>query len=398
MGIFRSLAGTVLVELTTAAVSESLEAAARESIQIFQVTQLDELTFRFAISRNDCKALKTLCLARGEKMVVVKRNGIYWSLKRLLQRRIMLLGVSVFIFLALWLPSRVLFVRVEGNIRIPARLILEAARESGICFGASRRQVRSEQVKNRLLEAVPDLGWAGVNTSGCTAVISVREKPAGDSIKKTGEIVSVIACRDGIVLSATATAGNLLCSPGQAVQAGQILISPYTDCGLTVTASRAEGEIIAATKRNLQVVTPSEGLNRGTETDTGIKFSLIFGKKRIYFYKGSGISDATCVKMYTEYTLTLPGGFQLPVRLLKEELTASAVSVSAVDAASAESMLTAFAATCLKEQMIAGCITAAAEYLTDEQAVYRLTGSYACTEMIGRVLEERIGELHEQND
>ena len=35
-------------------------------------------------------------------------------------------------------------------------------------------------------------------------------------------------------------------------------------------------------------------------------------------FKDSGISDTTCVKMYSEDYLTLPGGFRLPVALVTD--------------------------------------------------------------------------------
>ena len=38
--------------------------------------------------------------------------------------------------------------------------------------------IRSEKVKNSLLQRIPQLQWAGINTDGCVAVISVREKTA----------------------------------------------------------------------------------------------------------------------------------------------------------------------------------------------------------------------------
>ena len=92
----------------------------------------------------------------------------------MLFRPVLLAGLGILFLLAMYLPSRVLFIRVEGNMQIPDRQILAAAEECGIRFGASRREVRSEKVKNALLSSVPQLQWAGVNTAGCVATISVR--------------------------------------------------------------------------------------------------------------------------------------------------------------------------------------------------------------------------------
>ena len=61
-----------------------------------------------------------------------------------------------------------------------ARKILERAEYCGVHFGAKAGSVRSEQVKNRLLFEIPELRWAGVNTTGCTAVITVAERQSGE--------------------------------------------------------------------------------------------------------------------------------------------------------------------------------------------------------------------------
>ena len=83
----------------------------------------------------------------------------------------MVIGLCLLLLLVCILPTRVLFMRVEGNESIPENLILEAAEDCGIRFGASRSAVRSEKVKNGILSRISELQWVGVNTKGCIAVI-----------------------------------------------------------------------------------------------------------------------------------------------------------------------------------------------------------------------------------
>ena len=99
--------------------------------------------------------------------------------------------------------------------------------------------------------------------------------------------------------------------------------------------------------------------------------------------------------MVTEYTLTLPGGFALPVKLLKETVSQRTLTESDVEESSAADTLTAFARDQLSEQMIAGTITAALETVSAQNGCWTLAGDYACTEMIGRERAEQNGELHE---
>ena len=388
MGIFQSIGGTVEVELTSAAIEASLEKLIGQGIPIADIRADDPLTAQFRIHRRDFRRVRKFTEKQGGQLRLLHRRGIYWDLKRI-TRRPLILGILILLLLSLMLQRRVLFVQVEGNTTIPTRQILDAAAESGIRFGSRSREVRSEKMKNALLASIPELQWAGVNTYGSVAVITVRERTDREEENADTGISSIVASRDGVILSCTATSGNLLCQPGQAVSQGDTLISCYTDCGLCVTADRAEGEILALTSRSLSVLTPAEAVQRAGKQQSRAKFALIIGKKRINFYKGSGIYDASCVKMYSKYVLTLPGGFALPVALVKE--TVIPCQTSPLEVGDAEEMLRDFASRYLSQQMVAGTVVDRHETVRPENGAWHLQGSYACTEMIGKRQQEQIG-------
>ncbi|MBQ8237016.1 MAG: sporulation protein YqfD [Oscillospiraceae bacterium] len=391
MGLFRNLAGEIRVRLTSADVAEALAAVSGAGIPIKNAAAEDELTFSFTIARGDYKKLSSIAKRRGDLIRLTDRRGIYWDLQRLRRRPVFIFGMVFLLMMAMFVPSRVLLIEVRGNTTIPASQIIEAAGECGICFGASRREVRSEKVKNALLEAMPELAWAGVNTYGCRAVISVRQRDPEPEKMQRPEVAHIVAARDGFVLSCDVVSGSGQCIPGQAVKAGEVLISGYTDCGICITATRADGEIMAATTRALTAVTPAECMKKGRQIKETVKYSLIVGKIRINFDNNSGILDASCGRMVTNYHLTLPGGYRLPVTLVKQ--TATEMELSAIG--TEPTVLQDYAVRYLGSQMIAGTVTEAVESITEDGGVWMLTGDYACTEMIGRERAEQNGELHE---
>ena len=396
MGFFRSLSGMVQLELVSADINSCMDLLTKHDIVLYGVRIVDELTVRFQANRNDLSIITAMLNRRGAQVRVMGKYGIYWSFLSVLRRPVLLIGLPLLLLLALFLPSRILFVEVEGNQTVSKQLIIEAAAESGICFGASRREVRSERMKNTLLEALPQLQWAGINTYGSRAVISVRERAEPEVLSERNTVTGIVAAMDGIITSCTVTRGTGLCVPGQAVKAGQKLISGYTDCGITIEATRAEGEVMAETRRELTVKTPATRLLRQTAGQEKVNFSLIIGKKRINFYNGSGISGGSCVKMYSKYVLTLPGGFCLPVTLVKETLAESKTETVPYD--NPKSRMEAFAEDYLKKQMVAGEIRQSSQTVHKSGGAYCLKGIYACTEMIGVEQDEKIGDLHGETD
>lgn len=312
----------------------------------------------------------------------------------MLFRPVLLAGLGILILLAMYLPSRVLFVRVEGNSQIPDRQILAAAEECGIRFGASRREVRSEKVKNALLSSVPQLQWAGVNTAGCVATISVRERAQDEPLQSENIVSNIVAARDGFVLSCTVTNGNGIVKVGQTVQKGQVLVSGYTDCGICIRATRAEGEIYAQTIHQLTAITPSFCTQRQKLVGKKHSYSILLGKKRINLWNSSGISDTSCGRMYEEYNLSLPGGFSLPLAIcVQTDLYYDTETVHVPDS-QAEEALNNFTQSYLLDQMIAGKIQNHSQAVTEQDGRFRLDGVYVCEEMIGREQLEQNGETN----
>ena len=392
MNFWMSLEGLVKIELVSAEPEQALSAISNAGITLYQIRHEKDLTLELTIKRTDRKALEALAKKRGESLAVLRERGIYYTLRRLRKRKLLLFGMALLVSLALYLPTRVLFVQVEGNETVAANQILSAARDSGIRFGASRRRVRSERVKNALLDAVPELQWAGVNTRGCTAIISVRERTQEKLPENNNVVASLVADRDGFILSSVVTRGTGLVRPGQAVKKGEVLISGYTDCGLTIQATCAKGEILAQTRRTLEAVIPAQTLRRGEAIEKIRRVSLRLGKKSIFFWKDSGILDASCDRISKEYRLTLPGGFSLPVSVWVDTYTRYETAPAEEPRQNAASGLRQFAAQYLKKQMIAGEIQHQLQPVTREGDLFRLRGSYVCREIIGKLRLEQIGE------
>ena len=398
MKFYSSLSGTIRIEVTAADMGGLLDGIASRGIAASDILLRDDLTAWMTVDRRDIPKIKALCEKRGDVLNILGVKGLYWNGKQLVCRPVLLTGLVLLFLISLWIPKRVFFVQVEGNSAIPTRQILEEAGKCGIGFGAGRKAVRSEKVKNALLEAIPQLQWAGVNTRGCVAVITVRERTETPEENDRSQLGHIVAVRDGIITDCTATSGSLLCAPGQAVSEGDILISGYTDCGLSIRAEQAQGEIYAMTRREITVAMVPERVLRQEKGAVSKKISILFGKKRINLWKDSGISDSTCDRMYEEYYITLPGGFQLPLAIAVERFTGWETAEEYIPEQEAQLLLTDFGASCLQGQMVAGRILKGMQTFSTEDGRITMAGQYVCTEMIGKMRRLQIGEYNGESN
>lgn len=375
------LEGMIKLSLTSAEIPRVLEYLANQHVSIYDTVFVDPFCIHFFVRQKDLKKVLSILEKRGEKTQILQRWGLKFTIANM-KNRPALLGAFVALFLlTCWLPSRVLFVRVEGNQKVPTRQILEQAEQCGVAFLASRREVRSEKMKNALLECNPQLQWAGINTYGCTAVITVRERNDIHFEPQEGGISSIIASRDGVIRDITVQQGNAQCRVGQAVRKGQVLVSGYTDCGLYIKGTQAKADVFGETLRVFSAIHPTQYTIRGAQSSNKKKYSLIIGKKRINFFKGSGISGGTCAKIYEEKYLTLPGGFILPVGIALEEYHEFEYELEKKECSN--SFLTQFADSYLSGQMQAGMVNRSDQTHSCEEAYCRMDGLFYCYELIG---------------
>ena len=373
MELWWRVRGWIRLRLTSADCAGRLRELARE-VQMHDIRFCDDLTAEFTVFHRDRERIS---VRDGDVLAEIRRGGLpclWTTVHRWWMVTVFALGL---IMLSVLLQGRLLFFRVEGNDRVPERLILERAAECGLYFGAPSRDVRSEQVKNHLLWAIPELRWAGVNVDGCNAVITVAERQTGEEPEETlpGDIVAAI---DAVVTDVILGTGSALAAPGQAVRAGDALISGTTDLGLLVRTEQADGEVYGLTRRAFEVKLPVESVVRRETGRVIRKFSLRIGKKYVNFSNDCGILYGTCVKMRTVKDLKLPGGFSLPVALVTD--TYRLCDTDAIPREMDAGLLLSEARRLAREDMIAGTILR--EDVTVEGD--RLRVVFECRELIGR--------------
>lgn len=391
----KSFSALMRVEFTSASIADMLTVINDSGIVLKDITPKNDLVIEATINRLDFVRLKKLLDKRGESAKIIRRQGFLWLLSTVRKRLVLVAGIAIIILLSMYLPTRILFVNIKGNSTVSTKQITQTAQRVGIYFGASRRTVRSERIKNALLAELPNLQWVGVNTYGCVVEISVEERTSDVKVNDSTGVSSIIASCNGVIKEMTVTRGNALCKVGQAVSAGQMLVSGYTDCGITIKATNAQAEIYAQTSHELEAITPTHCDMRVRVNSEENRFYLIFGKNIIKLFKDSGISSTSCVKMYEEYYLTLPGGYQLPVAFARERLVYYTGQTECIDDISSYSWLNRQADDYICAHMNAGSILSNNSTTMLWGDVIHLWGRYACYEMIGQVHKE---EIYRNND
>lgn len=378
------------IRLISASITDIINYTGKYNISLYNLTYIDDLHADCFILSRDYEKLSKLVTNKGAEIQLLSKYGLFWTVKNLISRPILCLGLLFIFLLDLYIPTRVLFIQVEGNKSVGTETIIEVVERCGLQFGASRREVRSEKIKNALLASIPQLQWAGINTAGCVATVSVQEGNVEKESKKTSIVNSIIASHDGVIQRMTVTAGSPLCKVGQAVKKGETLVSGYTDLGLMIQLNNAEAEIIAITNRQIEALHPINYKHRSIKLKKDTRYFIILGKNIIKLHNDSGISDSTCVKMYHERQLSLPGGFKLPLCIIKETQTHYTTQDSQKTDPTALAWVKYHVQHYLNQQMVAGSVLLSDFTENTDNHVYNLYGKFLCMEAIGKKHNEEI--------
>jgi len=354
-----------------------------QNVSISHIRYKDAISASFQAENRYDGIIQSTVRRCGASLTVTRPKGLCYYLRYF---GILIAGFLCLTVLVLFLPGRILFVRVEGNQRLEEKLILEQAELSGITFGASRKHVRSEKTKNQLLSRIPSLSWVGVNTHGVVAVISVEERSDSGGVHASKLCSTITAKCDGLIVDVSATAGRALCKSGEVVQKGQTLISGISTVGKLPVIGAAEGEILAQTVHHLDAVVLPAAVTMGGKAATENAYGFIINKKKILFSKNSGKMNVRCGTIKVDKYLQLPGGFVLPIGICVITKTEMTEESRIADTTWAKAYLSEY----LTQHMVSGRILSACYTEQKQEGCCIYHADFACTEDIGVMVSEEM--------
>lgn len=392
------LLGAAVLEITGADIPGTLSLLNDSGIRIRNLHPVPPISVRLTLYPWQLARAQKILSRRGDRIRVLRRDGMVPLVKRYRSRLPLTICMAVLTAFFLWLPGRVLFVEVEGTERIPVEEIRAAAEKAGLTFFSRGSEIRNEQLKNILLQEIPELQWAGVNINGSVARVTVRERITVASPHRQVDISDVVASRDGIVVSMSVLEGDTRCRIGQAVRQGEMLVSGYIEHPYQPQYTHSHAEIYALTQHQVEAVFPAETLQKQRAGFLRHRYSLLIGRKRINLSGNSGIPTATCDKMYTQKYVTLPGGFRLPLGIYVETWIGYTVTSVPASSEAASSSLCSFARRDVSARMLAGEILCGEEAIEQNGETYILNVNYTCREMIARQRTLYLFEGERTND
>lgn len=386
----------VEVKIVCADIPQTLTRLCSENISISCTKQIDEFELILFVHEKYVQTLSEVVNKCGGEIVFVKKSFPQFLLESIRRHFVISIFAALLASLFYLLPSRIIFIEVLGNQYLDSTAIRAVCNAEGLHPGVKRKEIRSEQIKNALIREFPQIIWAGVNTYGACAIISIMEN-SNYSNDKLSLPCDVVAVSDGVIQSIEVKEGTPRFREGDAVKKGDVLISGQVDVGLCTLDKSADGEIYANTFRFISSVIPQAAKIVSSGQRMMHRVSFHYQNLRIKLWFCSGIPGTTCGRISKEYFFIFPGGFKFPVSLIVDSFVPYDCAIEKLSALNAEDELADFSDWLVSESMVAGKIESVNRQASVDENRYRMDGIYCCYEMIGRTKAHEIGDVYGKN-
>lgn len=311
--------GQVRLRVTGASLPRFLNVCAQNGLTLRHMKRTAWNELYGTLSVQDFRALRG-CMGRtGCRVHIVRRAGAPFVAARVWPRRALWGGFLLLLLLCWVVSTRIWAIETNIDASLPRAELMEQLDELGVRIGVRRNALNVKQIRWKLLQRMPDVSFFSLNILGNRLTVEARGSVPLPELLDTKAVVKVVASREGVVKSMNVREGEPLAAPGDAVQVGDTLISalvpPRTETGLYRLA-HARGSVQAYTAYD---ITAARALTTGQKTYTGKvkhQYALVFGKKRLNLYFGSGISGGTCDKIVETKTVWLSDSVVFPVSLV----------------------------------------------------------------------------------
>ncbi|MDS1029455.1 sporulation protein YqfD [Bacillota bacterium LX-D] len=200
--------------------------AITNGIMLWDIVEESKTKFRCKVFIDHIKPLRHIARSAKCRFRIIQRRGFPFLLRRIEQRKGMVVGAITFAIILYWLSSYVWFLEVDSAKplkHLTREKVISQAAKVGLKIGSAKGDLNLNKLEKELVGLLPEASFISINLHGTLAKIQVVEKQVVE--KTDNEPANIIANKDGIIEEILVLQGDPQVKEGDTVQKGQILIS-----------------------------------------------------------------------------------------------------------------------------------------------------------------------------
>ncbi|MCH5316780.1 MAG: sporulation protein YqfD [Eubacterium sp.] len=262
------------------------------------------------------KRLHKIAFAHGGKVKIMKRKGLPFLLSPLNNRWGLFAGAVFFLFFISFMGGFVWNITVTGNNRVTEVKIVDYLAQNGFSVGTRWGSVDKEQLEISIMAYFEDVAWISINKIGSTASIEIDETVNKPEMTERN-VTNVRASQDGVIVRLTVNSGWAEVKEGDAVTAGDLLISGIRESEIDKKNhyAHAKGTVLAQVESAITLNVSRRQTEKSYTYDKEYKTLYFFGMEiPLYLKKDEGTADVSAEREYL-----VINSYRLPVGIITEK-------------------------------------------------------------------------------
>ena len=382
MKLLRLLRGYLVISVTGFFAERFLNLANTRGIKMWRIRRRGSRKVSLCLRVRDFRKLREVRRATGVSIHIEKKCGLPFLLHKYRRRWGIVVGAALFIGIILFLSTFVWSIEISGNQAVEDEQIIAALDEAGFYVGVPTRGLDLREIRQTVLLKLEDLSFIAINIKGSKAYVEVTEATGKPEMVDTDTPCNLIATKAGVIVRTEITQGFGLVRAGDAVEAGDMLVSGmvFSDkVGYHLVHS--SGRIYARTAYQLEYEVPYVQTERVRTGEEYTHRKLRLFNFHINLYLGAGERYTTYDKINKTNEAKL-GGFTLPLALLEEKYFEVELREKEYSPEQAESMARLMLDEGEREQFADKQIEVREVEVKHENGACRIVGRYQCVEDI----------------
>lgn len=239
--LWNFLLGYVIIRVEGNNLERFVNRALTDGIEIWNVKRCGARAMTAQVKLESFYNLRPIVRSLGCRVHIIGKHGAAFSITKMRFRKVLLFG-WIAVIAALGILSRfVWIIEVEGCDAVTEAEVRQMLGNIGIKTGIVRTEIATGEVGGRLSQLDKRIAWAGASVDGVVLRVSITESSENsDIVPYTDGPRNIVAKKDGVILHIVALKGDGVVNEGDAVKAGDLLITgdlSSDDVGMYVGAA-----------------------------------------------------------------------------------------------------------------------------------------------------------------
>jgi|GEM_PF-3899925 len=223
--LMRYLLGYCVIEIRGLMPEKCVNIMLSRGVPIWNIRRVGACVMRACVAFGSIHRARDAGAASGCEIVEKRKRGLPYIGMRMWRRKALILGCLVIIAGCVLTTQIVWTVEIEGADRVEEADILRVLAENGLTQGAWIPDIDRNRIEDKLLLAMPDIAWAGLQIDGVNVTMKVVEAVPVPPVKDLSVPRDIIASRSGLIERMIVLDGMPQVQEGDYVAKGQVLVS-----------------------------------------------------------------------------------------------------------------------------------------------------------------------------